>query len=710
MIDIERPNDFYKPSNDPLVGYLKQGSLFLSKMTGKPLEECEKFIRTVPIRDPIVKYNVRDENTLDKHEEETTLRQYLKACKDENLIVAPTLTGYLPASTKPSFLGRFTKKKMAQRNVYKKKMFEKKMERDELGEMVFKCLQSSQKELNNSASGAQTVPNNPIVNPSAHPTLTSGCRTATSYANIHNEQFLAGNRVYFDYQDAINGIMSTITSFIREDVENAIKAFNLHVPTFEETWETINKSLKKYNISTVTSNKVINLISKLDDAERVAFVYTYDLYHLSKYNPDLVKTFLLKMSSEPEAKIDADYKDSFKNSSTDIQTMILFQNGFKFKGIKVSDILAAPENVDLLDRCAYTVQQTLTWFDPIIKAFWVPPVRLINNAYADLVRREAVPVSDTDSTIFTNQEWTKFVTGSYNFDELSFRVGNTTTYITAKIVSHHLKSMSINFNIARNEITRIRMKNEMYFTTLLLTDVAKHYACLKWGQEGNILPELEPEIKGVNLRNSAWPSEIYDNFSKYIEEILTKVSEGKDLTRKDVIGPVLDMENYLVDQIKSGKSTLYNNTPVNNAAAYKKGEEAPPYRSYIMWNKVFAPKYGPCPEPPYTGVKVPVLLPNQKAIDNFVASMKDRDMANRFEAYFREMGRKDYGIFILPKPVLESSGVPEEVVSIIDRDTLLSNVTGGYYLTLGALGLHPRNKDYTVSLINVFDRDSILTV
>lgn len=707
MLDIERPNDFYKQSIDPLVGYLKQGALYLNKMTGKPIEECLDFIRTVPIRDPKVVINTRDENTGDKHEDVTTLRMYLKACKDEDLVIAPTLTGYLPAKEKRSFLGRFIIKKMKQRGIYKEKMFHAKMEEDKIGESTYKALQSCAKEINNSASGAQTVPTNPICNPSAHPTLTSGCRTATSYANIHNEQFLAGNRAYFSYQDVINSIMGLITMYNHDDVKKAIDTFNLHIPTPEEVWDTVNYSLKKYNPSSVTNKKIIDLIEKLTPTERAVVVYTYDLKHLAKYNPELIKTFLVRMSIVPE-KVEGDYTDKFKKSSSDIKTMILFQNGFKFKGMKTEDILKVEENKDMLDRCAKNIEETLTWFESIVNAFWLPPVQLINNAYADFVRREVVPVSDTDSTIFTNQEWTKFVTGSYNFDEMSFRVGNTTTYITAKIVAHHLKAMSVNFNIDRSEITRIKMKNEYYFTTMLLTDVAKHYACLKWGQEGNILPEFEPEIKGVNLRNSAWPAEIYTEFSSYITGLLEKTSKGEKLSRKEVIGPVLDIENRLIDQIKSGKSTLYNKVPVNQESAYKNPGSSP-YRSYYFWNKVFAPKYGPCPEPPYIGVKVPVNLPNAKSIETFIKSIEDKDLARRFEEYTKELNKKDYTMFILPAPVLESTGVPLELVSVIDKDTLLSNVTGGYYLTLAAFGLYPRDKDYTISLINVFDRDSILS-
>lgn len=708
MLDIERPKEFYKPHTDPLVGYLKQGAAYLNKMTGKPIEECMEFIRTIPLRDPKVVINIRDQNTLDKYEETTTLRQYMKACKDEDLVVAPTLTAYIPAKEKTSFLGRFIVKKMKQRGVYKEKMFQAKMAEDKLGESTNKALQSCAKELNNSASGAQSVPTNPICNPSAHPTLTSGCRTATSYANIHNEQFLAGNRAYFTYQDVINSIMSLITSYNKEEVKRAIDVFNLHIPSAQEVWDTVNYSLSKYNPSTITNKKVIDLIDKLSDTERAVVVYTYDLKHLAKYNPELVKSFLIKLSVVPE-KVNGEYAGKFKASSGDIKTMILFQNGFKFKGMKTSEIMAVPENVDMLDRCAKNVEETLTWFEPIINAFWLPSSQLINNAYADMIRREVVPVSDTDSTIFTNQEWTKFVTGSYNFDEMSFRVGNSTTYITAKIVSHHLKAMSTNFNIAKEELTRIKMKNEFYFTTMILTDVAKHYACLKWGQEGNILPELEAEIKGVNLRNSAWPVEIYSGFNDYITGLLEKVTHGGELFRKDIIGPVLNMENYLVDQIKSGKSSLYNKVPVNQESAYKNPASSP-YRSYYFWNKVFSPKYGPCPEPPYIGIKVPVSLPNAKAIESFIATIEDKDLARRFDEYVKETGRKDFSVFIFPGPVLESTGVPAEIVPIIDKDILLSNVTGGYYLTLAAFGIYPRDKDYTISLINVFDREAVLTV
>jgi hypothetical protein len=125
---------------------------------------------------------------------------------------------------------------------------------------------------------------------------------------------------------------------------------------------------------------------------------------------------------------------------------------------------------------------------------------------------------------------------------------------------------------------------------------------------------------------------------------------------------------------------------------------------------VFGPKYGMAPEPPYIGIKIPVSLNNPTAINNYLETIKDRAFAERLRIYLRERNRKDVNIFTLPEPILASIGVPEELIPILNRDTLLSNVTGGFYLVLGSFGIYPRDQHYSVSLTNLFDEDAILTV
>jgi hypothetical protein len=226
---------------------------------------------------------------------------------------------------------------------------------------------------------------------------------------------------------------------------------------------------------------------------------------------------------------------------------------------------------------------------------------------------------------------------------------------------------------------------------------------MKWGQEGNVLPELELELKGVNLRNSNWPIEVRDKFTEYADTILKTVSSGKELSRNEIIGSLLDLENKMIKDINSGTGDLYNTTPVREPEAYKAKADASPYKSYLMWNEIFGPKYGNAPEPPYNGIKVPVNIPNPTALRGFIESIKDKALADRFDAYVKRHNKKDLTIITLPEPVIASTGVPEEIIPYINKDTLLSNVTGGYYLFLGSFGLYPRDKNYSVSLIDIYN-------
>jgi hypothetical protein len=112
LLDIVRPNEFYENKTDFLNGYYKQAATFLNIMKGMPYEEALTKVKALPIKDPKVVYNVRDMNTKDRTTEETTLRNYLRMVRQENLVIAPSLTAYIPASENKSFLGRFIIKKM----------------------------------------------------------------------------------------------------------------------------------------------------------------------------------------------------------------------------------------------------------------------------------------------------------------------------------------------------------------------------------------------------------------------------------------------------------------------------------------------------------------------------------------------------------------------------------------------------------------------
>lgn len=714
MSALKHDLSFYKPATDILGPAGRNAADYLSKMTGQPLERCMEFIRretsaggAFPLRDPKVYLNVKDPVTGDRHEDMMTLSRYLETVKQENLVLVPTLTAYLPQSEKQSFLGREIIINMKNRGVFKHKKFECTMAKDPVGESIFEALQSSAKYLNNSLSGLMSIPTTALFNKSGHPTLTSTCRNATSYANMHNEQFLAGNRPYFTPKDAIHHILSICNMADMQRISAAIETFNLHLPSPEEALRVICYSLDRYSNSPKARNKILKLLTGLSPVERAAVCYNDDLKHLAEFNPSFVKQFLVDMCAVPGAA-PADYPGSFSRLDSDMQTCVMFQNGFLLKGKKKKDVLADPVLVDILDKCAWQLDRTINRIEPIIKAFWLNNILPLNHAYMDIVRRKAIPVSDTDSTIFTTQEWTKFVTGSYNFDEMSFKVGSAVTLLTAKIVSHYLKMMSTNSNVDKSELGRVSMKNEYYYTVIMLTSVAKHYAGLRWGQEGNVLPELTPEIKGVNLRNSAWPEDVKNDVHEFIIKMATGISEGKTFTRDEVFEIPLRTEKNIIDKMSSGSCDLYNIVTVKPENSYAKPMSSP-YGHYVLWQEIFSAKYGETPPPPYTGVKVPVKIANPTELRAFLEGIEDKRLAERFKEYIARQGKKDFTNIIIPYSIAVSNGVPKELIPVLDRDTMLSNINGAYYLILNSLGFYIRDKEKSICIYDLYDDSVKLT-
>ena len=706
---LNRPDEYYRQTGEILESAIRNSAFYLHKMTGDDLSTCRsavvKYIGpdgVFKVRDPVVNYTVRDPNTGDRHEDTTTLRQYLNMVKQEDLIIVPTLTAYLPKKEKVSFIGKDIIINMKRRSAFKDKKFEATRNKDKLGESIYEALQSSAKYLNNSLSGLMSIATTALFNRSAHPTLTSTCRNATSYANMHNEQFISGNRPYFSPSDVIEHATAVCNMADMNAVVLACNEHALHLPSADEAMECANKSLMKYSYPTSSVRaRMLKYFQSLSPHQRAAFVYNDDLFHLAKHNKDFVFNLLSNMCKVPETVPGDAHKDCFSKSDSDTKTSILFQNGFFVKSRGKNSEKNDPEVVDLLDRHAWHLDKVLRSTQSVFNAFWLTRIQPANHAYMDLVRRQSVPVSDTDSTIFTTQEWTKFITGSYNFDELSYRVGNATTLLTAKIVGHWLKQMTTNSNVDKKDISLVSMKNEFYYPIIALTSVAKHYAGLRWGQEGIVLPELTPEIKGVGLRSSAWPEQVKKDVSEFIVSTLTKIVNGETLSRDEIFSIPLKTESGLIDQLSSATSELYSIVPVKPASGYARPMSSA-YAHYVYWQEMFASKYGDTPEPPYTGIKVPINVPSPTAIKTFIAGIKDRNIADKIEQSLKTNNKRDITNLILPHSVVVSTGIPEELMPVIDRNTMLSNVNGAYYMILNAFGFFIRDKEKSICIYDLY--------
>jgi hypothetical protein len=108
----------------------------------------------------------------------------------------------------------------------------------------------------------------------------------------------------------------------------------------------------------------------------------------------------------------------------------------------------------------------------------------------------------------------------------------------------------------------------------------------------------------------------------------------------------------------------------------------------MLWQRIFAQKYGHMDEPPYAVFKVPVHLPNQRVITSWLEGIEDKHIKTELDKYFKETGKKTISTFLLPQQRLAVHGVPTEIVQAMDLRRTVLDCTAVFYLILETLGYY----------------------
>src|SRR5690606_6568882 len=106
------------------------------------------------------------------------------------------------------------------------------------------------------------------------------------------------------------------------------------------------------------------------------------------------------------------------------------------------------------------IHQTIIDYKSFIECFFVTENVPASLAFFPTSIRRAALTSDTDSTIFTVQDWVKWKTGKMLVDNETNAVAATMIFLAAEAVTHILARMSANFGIETKRIHQVAMKNE----------------------------------------------------------------------------------------------------------------------------------------------------------------------------------------------------------------------------------------------------------
>lgn len=692
----------YKRDLDVLGNYVRDNALMLHKRTGKPIEQCREFIKRQiskggphQIKNPVCTIVDKDANG-DRFVRKTGYLNYLKNIQDKNLICAPSMTTYLQPSVKQSELGVYINGNLALRKQAKQEMFDAEMAGNMILYAIKKNEQTSHKIFNNGISGMQAIGSTPMCLPSAHSSLTSGCRSATSYGNTTIERFVAGSRHYWSPECVKTNIVSIIGHTDYDRLMTTMNKYGLVCPTADDIVDLIEYSTSLYWRSESSMLSIRELVGTLTEWERAAFAYTGDFYHLRKFNDGFVRTMMDALSktvkgSHPDPipvckKMKGDYKALVTILCAEVTTG------------KTLDDLIKEDNQAALSQLALTFESLMSSLDAyhdIIRTFWTTRNVPGNvSKTRDIVRR-AVVASDTDSCLFTVREWVEWRNGKAEFDEACQSTWHTTVFLTCQLITHTLACMTAGMGVMGEDVKKVVMKNEFAFPVFCRTNRAKHYYAAMSACEGNVYAKLKTETKGVGFLDSNSPPAIIEESGGYIKTIIDSVYQHGGFHMKPILQSMAATERSVVESIKRGETTYLKTAYVKPKEGYKNPMSAN-YFSAEVWEQAFAPKYGNYDALPFRGVRVSLELESKTAMKSWIDGIEDGPMRQALSDVYFGNGKDKVSSIVLPLDVLgRNGGIPEEILRITNLRKLAFNTVSPFYLVQDSLGLGMINKRLT---------------
>lgn len=689
-----KPTDEYKRDLDVHTAYLKDMATGLARVTGKPFEHCLDYVKQVTgpggrleFKDPPMKFVGRDENG-DRVVKVASFLTYLNTIQKNRLIMAPSMTSYQNTNTVRSVTSQYIAGNVKKRSVSKKEMFKARQAGDEAEAEFKNNEQQTHKIKNNALSGAHCSDSTVLFIDTIHSSLTSTCRSAAGYGNANNEKVISGNRHYWSSDVVTANILATVNHADLEEMSQAMQVYGIRPPSCEETMECIEYSSNLYWRNERKMETIRRLVEGLSDVERAAFVYTGDMYHLAKYNDSVVRDMLSKLAHQSNDKVE-NPKEYLNGLTEEMAALVSLLCGKYMDGQSLAGFdKFTEETQNIIGSTAKYLTETLEHYRLLIRVILVSDVMPASMAHLPTIIRRSAITSDTDSTIYTVQDWLKWYSGKVSFDETSVNVGHAIAFLASASITHILAKMSANMGVDKSQIHQYQMKSEYYFPVFSLTSRAKTYFAFMGAQEGQVFTEPDLELKGAVLKGSNSPQFIVDGARELIVEILETVKQDKNIHLLDILKRVANLEKTIFTAIRSGDTTFYKTGEIKTEDSYKLSSSQSPYFHYMLWEEVFADKYGHIDSPPYGVVKISIDADNRTDFRAWLDSFKDQALRTKLVEFLALHKKDKVTTIMLPRAIVGVSGVPEEIIQGVSARRMVSNLMEPFYVILEALGYY----------------------
>lgn len=703
--------DYYNNNVNPIEDYISQASLFLSKKKNIDLTEARqlviKALKKSNIKDPLVTYNCRNENG-DVTVEKIPLTHYIKSAIDNNHIIVPSFTCYFHPSKKLSYISKFLERNVDDRAKYKHLAFKYSMmksdnpieqEKYELLANINNTKQVAKKTNNNGASGAFASMSTHLYNKSGHSSLTSITRNVASTGNAISESFIAGNKLFIDYNSIIGYFMAIVDGLDKNLIKEAIKEFNLVIPTVDDVMKNVTYCSDRYFHNPRQINYIRKLVETFDYYERAAVLYTNDFRSISELNTEFIKNYILNISTirydDPELKTKEDMLNAIDDCQEGIMILVHHICMDYIKGMLVNYKELEEDKLRILASTGKYIAEYLTKNKKLMDAFFTTRVPPCNVAKIRNMLRECIVLSDTDSTCGSYEWYVNLIRGYNDTSAVGVGIAASVMTINTQIMDHNIRILTGNMNIDKARVNRLKMKNEFFWYLFATMNQSKHYFADTAIKEGMVFEKTKPELKGVNMIAGNICPRYREMSREMMEEIKVAIKENKKIDIFSYVKRVADIEREIIEKIKKADIDILKLDKIKDLKAYKGDSPSKtPYFHHLLWKELFADQYGDPGEPTYFIVKVPLILDSEKKVDEYLENLAltNPNLASRFKAFLKKHNKDQLGTFRPPLSIIKSSGLPKEIMDIIDYKTIVKDNCLVFYMILESLRFYKKDE------------------
>ena len=532
--------------------------------------------------------------------------------------------------------------------------------------------QGNEKKLANSYYGGSGMKASAFYNEFTAPSTTKSAQSVISTAETTFEAFLADNFTFIDINECYYWISIVLSEkdnklddwVVRKGVEETYERLSKHIiGATDEDRIMFRKYLESLSLDDTTrlywKN---NLIAFTDAHEPIKQIWDNIFKHVNNYE---------YMSSDDDFSVVPDeYLERVKNAKKPMkewQSIVdieYFYNPNKLPG-------SIKDYADMLrDYYMKYCYVEFMYCDRIYKLKNFP--------------RWVVTVIDTDSNILSLDTFMEYCLthlkrGEYGRDPWNnvFIAINSITYVITSVIRTTLLYYGEMSNVEEKIRPRYDMKNEFFFSNLVLAKVKKRYLSKVLLREGNRLKKPKYDIKGFDFKKSS-TSEDASNFFMHIVKDL--ILEPDKLDIKSIMIELQKFRAEIRRSLEDGESKYLTIGSAKELNAYADPEKMQGIRGALAWNILYPDKVVELP------TKLSILKTNIYSLDTISDLQKTdpqlyqriktgifEDQTGMFIKHNKKSGKTVVeGLSVLGIP--RGQRIPEWITPYIDYNTVINSV------------------------------------